>query len=82
MAIMTNDIDYAQLAKETEGTEWAPDGDKPDCDFVCSKCKQKRLKKHLIDSPNWCRRCRYIFFDEYFGTNNNPGIAGIEWNEE
>ena len=49
---------------------WSGDGDKHGCDLRCDKCNQLRLHKQLhftSKKPNWCRRCRYVNYDEYFG---------------
>lgn len=46
-------------------TPW-PDGDMPNCSVRCDKCQQLRLRGERL-KPNWCRRCKYENYDEYFG---------------
>lgn len=44
------------------------DGDKPGCTHRCVKCNQLRFTADPGPAhSNWCRRCRYTHFDEYFG---------------
>ena len=48
-----------------EDSPWGPDGDRPGCEIRCAKCNQLRLFGNT--GSGWCRRCRYIHYDEYFG---------------
>ena len=45
-----------------------PDGDQPNCTHRCDKCNQLRFTSaDTTPGPHWCRRCRYVNYDEYFG---------------
>ena len=45
---------------------FGPDGDMEDCKARCAKCNQLRLRWN-DDGKRWCRRCKYEYYDEYFG---------------
>jgi len=48
---------------------WHANGDFPSEDespAQCRKCGQKRLRDNN-GGTRWCRRCKYTFYDEYFG---------------
>jgi hypothetical protein len=51
-------------ARDPYDNFWGANGDFDSA--PCRKCGQKRLR-YNEDGQRWCRRCKYTFYDEYFG---------------